>query len=120
MARMKIGAQAIGAIGLMTSMTGLANSLIVLEYPMISPRGTATTRASRNPKRNVLRLDAMYAHTVRPPVMESPLTTRSTRACQVSSGVGMAVEFSRMDTSHHANTKHTNDVIVMTAVLNQR
>ena len=62
----------------------------------------------------------MYAQTVRPPVTESPLTTRSTSAFQVSRGVGMAVEFSRRDTSHHAKTKHTSDVIAMTVVLNQR
>ncbi len=57
--RMNIGAHAIGAIGLSTSIQGLVNSLIVLKFPRIRPKGKAIAKANKNPLRNFVRLDEM-------------------------------------------------------------
>ena len=51
--RMKIGAHAIGAIGLRTSMIGVRNSFRGLTKPRKRPRGTAIRKAIANPSRNV-------------------------------------------------------------------
>ena len=58
-ATMKMGAQAIGAIGLRISIMGVENDLRDSNFPRMSPKGIATSRASPNPLRNVLILDPM-------------------------------------------------------------
>ena len=66
MDRIRMGAHAMGAMGLRTSMAGAVRSLRSLEYPRSRPRGTAITNATANPSRKVVMEDPTYPQTDAP------------------------------------------------------
>ena len=55
----KIGAHAMGAMGLRTSIMGVKNSLRTLNLPMMRPRGNATISARKNPWTSFFKLASM-------------------------------------------------------------
>ena len=113
---MNIGAQAIGAIGLNTSIIGLRNSLSGLMNPKNNPKGTAITTARANPLRNVPKLFDRYVDKDAP-VRGSPSFSNDMNASHVSIGVGNAVMLAMIATNHQTITNVVKDAAAIIADL---
>ncbi len=62
----KTGTQAMGGMGLKSSMTGLSNESNILENPISRPIGTANMNARANPVANLCSEADMFCHILMP------------------------------------------------------